>query len=305
MDKLEKDIEKAILKITDSDAYLRRPFSSIYPFTTENIKGYLDLLHIENKDILTVGASGDHILNLLLKSPKSIDYFDINPFTPYYVDLKISASKQLSLKDFFYFFKDNDTSDNKELSIELFNKFSDILNEESKIFWESLYKIFTPNYIRNSKLFSKDQYKLDILKNLNNYFIEENYLKLSNIKKQKHQFYESDIKFLDNKLDKSYDVILLSNIAQYLSSLEEFKKIIYGLDEHLNDGGLILICYLYDINSMTKYFNTKTMPFIYNLELLGKELKNTNLLLFDSIDIYKYSNLHYTNDAVLVYKKTK
>ena len=56
---------------------------------------------------------------------------------------------------------------------------------------------------------------------------------------------------------------------------------------------------------MTKYFNTKTMPFIYNLELLGKELKNTNLLLFDSIDIYKYSNLHYTNDAVLVYKKTK
>lgn len=299
MNNLENNIKKAVSKINSENQ--KNNFSSIYPFTTENIKGYLDLLDLNNKDILTVGASGDHLLNLLLKYPKSIDYFDINPFTKYYVDLKISASKVLTLDEFLRYFWTYGIDVHDKFNIELFNKFSNNLLPDSKIFWESLYKKYDGITIRNSRLFSNDQYKYDVLSKVNDYLDEKNYIELSKIDKQNHTFYESDIKDLETLLDKPYDVIMLSNIIQYMYNFDYFKEILYKLDNCLTKDGIILVCYLYDINSM---YNEKTMPFIYNLEKLKQEINNIDILSFNSITDLKYHNQKPSKDAVVVYKKT-
>ena len=75
-------------------------FNSIYPFTSENIAGYMKDLDLTGKKVITVTGSTDHILNAILQGATEITTFDINPLTKPYMDLKISALKNLSYKNF-------------------------------------------------------------------------------------------------------------------------------------------------------------------------------------------------------------
>ena len=75
-------------------------FNSIYPFTSENIAGYMKDLDLTGKKVITVTGSTDHILNAILQGATEITTFDINPLTKPYMDLKISALKNLSYEDF-------------------------------------------------------------------------------------------------------------------------------------------------------------------------------------------------------------
>ena len=75
-------------------------FNSIYPFTSENIAGYMKELDLTDKKVITVTGSTDHILNAVLQGATEITTFDINPLTKPYMDLKISALKNLSYKNF-------------------------------------------------------------------------------------------------------------------------------------------------------------------------------------------------------------
>ena len=61
--------------------YKTNEFYKIYPFTTENLNAYLTKYDFTNKRVLTVGSSGDQILNTFLMGAKDITVFDINPFT--------------------------------------------------------------------------------------------------------------------------------------------------------------------------------------------------------------------------------
>lgn len=40
-----------------------KDFQILYPFTTENISGYINNFDLSNKTLLTVGSSGDQIIN--------------------------------------------------------------------------------------------------------------------------------------------------------------------------------------------------------------------------------------------------
>ena len=105
-------------------------FNSIYPFTSENIAGYMKNLNLTNKKVLTVTGSTDHILNAVLQGATDITSFDINPLTKPYMDLKISAVKNLSYEEFIQFllFESKMNLDyNLISSLDMFN--------ESKNFW--------------------------------------------------------------------------------------------------------------------------------------------------------------------------
>ena len=71
-------------------------FSRIYSFATENIAGYIDYFDFDNKSLLTVGSSGDQVLNAFYNGARDITLFDINEYAKYYVYLKISAILSLS-----------------------------------------------------------------------------------------------------------------------------------------------------------------------------------------------------------------
>ena len=57
-------------------------FSKIYPFTTENISGYINYFDFQNKSLLTVGSSFDQVLNAYMCGVRDITLYDINPYIP-------------------------------------------------------------------------------------------------------------------------------------------------------------------------------------------------------------------------------
>ena len=58
-------------------SYPFHTFDKMYPFTTENISGYIDNFDLEGKSLLTVGSSCDQIYNASLKGCKDITILDI------------------------------------------------------------------------------------------------------------------------------------------------------------------------------------------------------------------------------------
>ena len=72
-------------------------FYNIYPFTTENISGYIDNFNLNGKSLLTVGSSGDQIFNAVLMGINDVTQVDINPFAKYYYYLKMYYLKILLL----------------------------------------------------------------------------------------------------------------------------------------------------------------------------------------------------------------
>lgn len=48
-----------------------------YPFTTENISGYVKEFDLNNKSLLTLGSSGDQVINASLFNCKDIHVVDI------------------------------------------------------------------------------------------------------------------------------------------------------------------------------------------------------------------------------------
>jgi hypothetical protein len=75
----------------------------LYEFTTESIRGYLPLLEVQGKRCLTVAASGDHIINLLMAGAREVVAFDIVPEAQDVLQLKMQALIDLNWKDANHF----------------------------------------------------------------------------------------------------------------------------------------------------------------------------------------------------------
>ncbi len=321
MKKIDLIILKALIRSNHIYEYMdiydvNSKFASIYPFTTENIKGYLDFFDVENKDVLTVGASGDQTLNLLYRNAKNVDYFDMNPFTKMYFDLKCAAIKILSLNEFLEFFCYDayPSTFNKNINafnINIYYKISPHLDDDTRKFWDSLYLKQNGFDIRKSMLFSNDEEPFRVLTKVNDYLNEEtfNKLKVELDKKSKPTFIETNITKLSSKLIRKYDYILLSNIAQYLDyiydkdELVNFKRIIMSLSSELNPNGKILISYLYETKKESIW--KETYANIYDIKKVMEifEEENLELINFPAITDLKWQYQADIKDAALVYTK--
>ena len=285
-------------------------FFWIYPFTNENISGYIDMFDLKDKSLLTVGSSGDQVINAILKGCKEITLIDINPFTKYYFNLKKAAILTLSYDEFFKFFcyidypkafKYNLGAFNYESYIKLKNLLKK-LDEESYLFWDTLFDVCSANDVRK-KLFESDEERFSVVKGLNSYLKDEDSFNetKTKIKNINPKFIKGDI--FKTKLEKSYDNIFLSNIGTYYS-LEDNKKLIDKLDNNLNINGKMLMCYLYRTTKDTKY-KEEWAP-IYNLDKLY-EIMGDYITYFESFQGTQGLRFEDENmkDSVLIYQKRK
>lgn len=321
MSKIDITTLKALIRSNHLYEYMdifdvNNKFVSIYPFTTENIKGYLDLMDIENKDVLTVGASGDQTLNLLVRDAKSVDYFDMNPFTKMYFNLKCAAIKVLSVEEYFEFFcydafPSAFRKNKNAFSINVYHRISPYLDTSTRLFWDGLYLEQNGIDIRKSMLFSTDEEPFKILPKVNDYLSEDSFKKLRRIigVKEEPRFIETNVTKLSSKLTKKYDYILLSNIAQYLDyiydkdELVNFRKLILNLSNNLNPNGKLMISYLYDTKENTPW--NKNYAVIYNLEKVKEVFKEEKLELlnFSAITDLRWQYQADVKDAALIYTK--
>lgn len=304
-----KDILNKAIKSCNGN-YIEDDFNLIYPFTTENINGYINLFNLKDKSLLTTGSSGDQIINSLLKQPKKITCVDTNPYTKYYYYLKVAGILTLSLDEFLLFFRYNDypkvfKKNQFVFSEVIYQKIRNTLKKldyESYLFWEVLFSKFDREVIRNN-LFSLDEDRTYAIKTYNSYLCDDisfNRTK-EKIKNFKPVFLNGDI--FKTKLNDKYDNIFLSNIGTYYE-VKEYKVLIDRLNSYLNYNGKLLICYLYDTILSTKYSNDWAS--IYDIKKTLSIFKEyyPKLLLFNGVKSIKYNTDNY-KDSVLVYKKIR
>ena len=285
-------------------------FEEIYPFTTENIAGYIDYFDLQDKSLLTVGSSGDQIINAALKGAKDITLLDINPYAKYYYYLKAADILELNLTDFNEFFRYNDYPKVFKYNKKVFDKASykklkstlKSLDNDSYLFWDELFDMYQPDYIRFS-LFSNDEYGTSVLSKSNLYLQSENTYDeaKTKLKELRPEFINEDI--FKSNLTKNYDNIWLSNIACYLYQ-DKIKGMTDKFSDKLAVDGKLLISYLYSIDMNTEY-DDDWSP-IYDLKNDLELLKEYSPIFhfFKGVNGIKHND-DDIKDSVLIYQKKK
>lgn len=213
-------------------------FQRIYPFTTEDISGYLPQLDLKGKKVFTLGSSGDQALNALLLGAREVTIFDIN-----------------EEKEKFYIAK-------KDI----------ILNSSRLAFYERILNLRGFNYFYD--IFSQRELERMNLYMTS----DENYKKLQEILVNSKVLFATgnifDIKN-SNLQDFDYDLMILSNVMQYLEVNddvlieEQVYKIYSQLSNYLNKDGIIQLYYLY-ASIYPKAFSKIVNYFLENRIILTK-----------------------------------
>lgn len=277
MGDFEKNLNRAL---AICGGYFRHvsKYSRIYAFTTENIDGYMKCFDLKDKSLLTVGSSGDQVLNAFFYGAKDITLYDINPYAKYYTYLKSAGILSLDYTEFQdFFFKHTTTPykyNPKMFSKKLFDKIKPnlrLLDYESFLFFNRLFDSQDSKTIR-AYLFDDEEDRSKIIKSVNVYLKdEESYNKMQSvIRNISFNYMNGDI-FKDN-IPGQFDNIVLSNLCT-ITSLNNFKKLLQRMDSNnISANGSIMFGYLWDsdFNSTIYYNDWKE---IYKLPLAKELLK--------------------------------
>lgn len=244
-------------------------FFKIYPFTTENIDGYMHNFDVFGKKSLTVGSSGDQVINLAMRGCLDQTVIDVCPNTKFYFYLKKAGLLELDYSEFLQFFrfrnypmlfKENSSVFSSELYDKLKNTLYD-LDKDSFTFWDTLFYDVDPSFIFSDL---------------------------------------TDMKYDASNLEE-YDFINLSNLGTWWS-LNTTKRVVDSLSSHLKDDGNLLICYLYDTTESSPY--SHDYHNIYNVSKcrLFFAPHYSYLYSFPGIEGIMKNN-DYARDSVMVYQK--
>ncbi len=227
-------------------------YEGLYCNATEDMTTYFKEFKVTNS-FLTIGASGEQVVNAINSGAKIIDVYDSNRLCRHAMYLRLAAIKALSYDEFIYYYQ--------TFSPFLFIKIADYLSQEELMYWGTLYSMFGPTntnsgeYI-NRLLFTYKRLDQDLVKRINPYLNPENYNKLKTlIDSVTINYIDSDLYNLPRHIKgRSYDVINLSNIYEYLNfgsgnnmenSIKYRNFVMKKLYPHLNPNGTMLVSYLY------------------------------------------------------------
>lgn len=304
MTRLESDIQDNLYwcKVADNKGIVVK--RRLYPFTSENISGYIKEFILKNKSLLTIGSSGDQAINAILHGCKDVTIYDIVPETRYYYFLKVAALLSLSKEEYLKFFRlvhFNGWDDNPDVfNYEFFNKLRPTLRAldyDSFLFFDCLFSSYSGKTIRRV-LFCDDEDTTQTIIKCNNYLQSDSLYDetKSKIKKVEPSFIIGDIFDMDNS--RSYDNIWLSNVPAWYGKEEEIKKLLDVTYPNLNDEGKMLFSYLFAIRAPF----TPDMSPVYNIEAMKKILSSydSSIIEFDGV-----SSGFHDKDGAIILTKTK
>ncbi len=224
-----KENEKLAVDICNNRAGFI-PFRKIYATSNERLDAVFRGFDLKDKDVLSVLGSSDHVFSEYYLGAKSVTTFDINELTKYYYYLR-----KWSL---IYRGVDVPYGYNIDWFVELFNEVlvKSELEEEALSFWKYLNKK-VPDYM--NKLFLGGA-------SSNRSVPYENDLEglISIVKDMDIDFSKIDVfDFFD--YDKTFDVIVLSNILDYATTPSALVMSRDNLVDHLNDNGIVICSYLF------------------------------------------------------------
>ena len=218
-----------------------------YLFSTEIGDGFLQGVDLTGKRILTVGSSGDQVIEYALRGSTDITLMDANVITPFFCELKFAALKALNRTEFMKFFKVGESYDAIEdnsdfMNLEIYMKKIRPLieNEKVKKYWDYI--------LKKSKSYVLKQFHFNSGSSLGfpNYLnSDDNYEKAREaLNLIKVKFHFADIIDFSKYADGEYDMIDLSNIYRYFEGNEQkYWDSIDLLYPYLTSNGILKIEY--------------------------------------------------------------
>ena len=290
------------------DEYMMRENQDIYPFTTEMISGYLKFFKLKNKSLLTVGSSGDQVINAIIKGANDITLLDWQPYARYYYFLKIASMLSLDMDDFLLFLRYENYrkvfhTNMKVFQRKVFNKVKPTLKEldyDSYAFWDMIFKETETWKLRMAMFDRADEGREETLAKANLYMRDEKHYILTKKKITSviPKFIVDDVYKVE--LNRTYDNIWLSNIGTYATDIQIFKGMVDKMANHLTDDGRLLLCYLYNTPKFSKHL--KGEKSIYDLKGM-RELFSEYDIRYRGFENFYLSWRREDKDAILIYKK--
>ncbi len=249
-----------IQKLLDNESEMRQfgNIAKLYPFTTENISGYLDGIDIEDKNVISVTGSGDHILNLVCLGATKVTGFDVNSLSHHMTNLKLTAMQVLEYEAFLGYF----VNDSKSVyNYKTYTQIRSHLRPETRMIFDYIYlqSDYDGRKLRNSHLFYQHP-NVDVYACTYNRYIrnKKSYHKMKSRRSEFH-WHHTSIRELEATLpiDEKYDLVLLSNVMDYAKQIFRIKQsdemfireCIKPLFDRLNVNGIVVAQCIFAVES--------------------------------------------------------
>ncbi|MBQ4558613.1 MAG: DUF3419 family protein [Clostridia bacterium] len=238
---LEKFFEPSLYN--GNNPYRNGTIDRAYPFSNERLCDMAKLFR-NKKRVLTVGSSGDQALNSIYYGAKDVDItiMDADIFTKYYVDYKIATIKNLDFDTFTKFFIDFE----KPFIYNVHKKIFQDMDEESQAFWATIFLEGGDTELRQRLLKTNDLFDEQIQSEF--YKSERAYKTLQHKLRQGNyslNYETAEFNEFPQAAEGKYDLIMLSNIYDYVSD-SEFKKVVNSLHaNNLSPNGKIQLHYIF------------------------------------------------------------
>ena len=208
------------------------PFRRIYTTSNEQLDAVFRGFDLKDKDILSVLGSSDHVFSEYYLGAKSVTAFDVNELTKYYYYLR-----KWSL---IYRGVDVPYGNSKEWFLELLSEVStkSELEEEALSFWKYLNRkasSYTSKLFMGGISFNRRVPYENDLEGMTS-IIEDRDIDFSKI---------NVFDFFD--YDRTFDVVVLSNILDYASTPAALATCRDNLVDHLSDNGIVICSYVLSI----------------------------------------------------------
>ena len=239
-----------------------------YGYSNEDMERLFKMLDVKGKSVLTVGSSGDQVLNAVYYGAKDVTLLDANIYTLPVIELKMAGIKNLEYDEFIRFWRVEEGNESI-IDSNIYAKISHDLSDESKMFWDTI-MLEKGNVGDNehllSNLFSFSSFKCrkngkgesfpvfaygsEFYRDVDRYNVLKSRLATCPI-----SYKEADILDAHMVLTQKYDVMLLSNIYDYMTGyVKDYCKAINVLErDFLNDGGKIQLHYDLFHNGFSAY----------------------------------------------------
>lgn len=233
INKIEYDIKKT-KEVIDGKVH-NKNYKRVYFSSNENLPMLYENFDFKDKDVLTVLGSSDQLFHAYNSGAKHVDVFDKNTLAIYYLYLRIWVIEHY-----------NKYYPNIKMNANYIKDLIEKVNPETKREYDKLqyWKRFVEEF---PFYFSPLMFNTDKKGYKDNYLKDLSVLK-ERLSKRNFSFYNFDIQ-LDINLDKKYDLIIVSNISDYVSYMERYMNNLYNL---LVDNGKILATNVCSCNP-TKY----------------------------------------------------
>lgn len=282
-------------------------FFKIYPFSTENLAGWMPLFDFIDKSFLTVGSSCDQVFNASLLGSKEQTVIDINPFVKEYFFLKKAGLSVLSREEYLNFFCSYNYNRAKNENVFNLKSFERIIptiaeyNQDANMFWSKMFENFNGLDIKQNLFLSDEERCSPILQKMNPYLNnDKSYCKTQEaIKILNVDFIGSDV--YQNNEWGLYNNINISNIGQYARSQEDlmkFRSLVLYLADHLTIDGMMMFMYIF--GTIKNDFNNDIKKSI--IELFTDT--NNEVYTFPSVKEFVLGDTS-SPDSAMVYRKTR